>query len=300
MKISIGPIQYFWPKSRVEAFYKEMVQSSADIVYLGETVCPKRRELRFDDWLRIAEELKAAGKEVVLSSLALFEAESELGVLKRIVENGVFRIEANDMAAVQLLQGKSAFVAGPHLNVYNPQTLEILASQGARRWVIPVEHSRDAIDTIRRGCSTQIETELLVFGRLPLAFSARCFSARAAKRPKDDCGFVCRESPDGIPVMTQDHGPFLIVNGIQVQSAATQNLLPYIEEIRTLGIDIVRISPQPDGVATIIDNTRALIDGEGDAAALLQTLEPYQQFGGCDGYWRHSAGMEVLHAGMAG
>ena len=102
MKISIGPIQYFWAKEKVLDFYHEVSQSRADIVYLGETVCPKRRELRLDDWLQIGDMLVTAGKEVVLSTLTLIEAESELGLLKRITANGKYMVEANDMAAVQL------------------------------------------------------------------------------------------------------------------------------------------------------------------------------------------------------
>ncbi|MEX2488610.1 MAG: U32 family peptidase, partial [Pseudomonadales bacterium] len=225
IKISIGPIQYFWPRQKVVEFYDEVSESAADIVYLGETVCSKRRELKLDDWLFLAQELTNAGKEVILSSMALLEAESEIGVLKRIVDNGIYSIEANDMAAIGLRDGNAPFVVGPHINTYNSQTLQFLAEQGAFRWVVPVEHSCKVIDQLHRGRPPGLQTELLVFGKLPLAFSARCFSARAAKRPKDHCGFVCMENPDGKPVMTQDHEPFLVLNGIQVQSALTQNLL---------------------------------------------------------------------------
>ncbi len=35
-----------------------------------------------------------------------------------------------------------AFVAGPALNVYNPDTLALLASWGAVRWIPPVEMPR--------------------------------------------------------------------------------------------------------------------------------------------------------------
>ena len=188
------------------------------------------------------------------------------------------------------------FVGGPHLNIYNGQTLQFLAARGACRWVIPVEHSREAIGNILRECNAGLTTEILGFGRLPLAFSARCFSARAARRPKDDCGFVCKEAPSGRPLMTQDGKPFLVVNGVQVQSAATQNLLPHIDEIRALGIDIVRISPQVEDTALVIDVARRLIDRAGDNEALLSSLETCQPYGGCDGYWRHAEGMLALHA----
>lgn len=51
MKYALGPILYFWPKAEVEAFYQQAIHHECDIVYLGETVCNKRRELKFQDYL---------------------------------------------------------------------------------------------------------------------------------------------------------------------------------------------------------------------------------------------------------
>ena len=94
MKLSLGPLQYFWPRDRVLAFYRDAGDWPLDVIYLGETVCSKRRELRSRDWVALAVELAATGKQVVFSSLALLEAESELGTLQRLVENGTFLVEA--------------------------------------------------------------------------------------------------------------------------------------------------------------------------------------------------------------
>ena len=60
MKLSLGPLQYFWPRERTLAFYREAAAWPVDIVYLGETVCSKRRELRTAEWIALAEELAAA------------------------------------------------------------------------------------------------------------------------------------------------------------------------------------------------------------------------------------------------
>ena len=69
MKISIGQISYFWERQKVFDFYKDLEESAVDIVYLGETICSKRREVTLADWLEIANQLTKAGKEVVLSTL---------------------------------------------------------------------------------------------------------------------------------------------------------------------------------------------------------------------------------------
>ena len=87
MKYSMGPVLWYWSKETLSDFYSAAARSSADIIYLGETVCSKRRATKTGDWLEMAAALAAAGKQVALSTLALVQASSELGELKRYVEN---------------------------------------------------------------------------------------------------------------------------------------------------------------------------------------------------------------------
>ena len=86
MKLALGPLLYYWPRQATLDFYAQVADSPADVVYVGETVCSRRHELRLDDWLEVAAMLRAAGKEVVLSSQSLIESESDLKALRRIVE----------------------------------------------------------------------------------------------------------------------------------------------------------------------------------------------------------------------
>lgn len=48
-RISVGPLLYYWPRQHTLAFYAELADSPADILYIGETVCSRRHELRADD-----------------------------------------------------------------------------------------------------------------------------------------------------------------------------------------------------------------------------------------------------------
>ncbi len=255
MRLSVGPVLYFWDRARVFEFYGELAGLPVDIVYLGEVVCSKRRLLRRADWMAIARDLARAGKEVVVSTLALMEAESELASLSRTVAM-VDLMEANDMAAVQLLRGRT-FVAGPHLNVYNTATLALLSSLGAKRWVAPVELDVETLSAVLSQRPHGLEAEVFAYGRMPLAFSARCFSARVRHRSKDDCGFVCAEDIDGLTVRTREGEPLFALNGIQTQSAQVRNLIGRVDELQRAGVEVLRLSPHSSAAAPFSEVIRA-------------------------------------------
>lgn len=292
-KLSLGPILYFWPREQVFSFYKSISETEVDIVYLGETVCSKRRQLKLDDWLELADMLQQAGKEVVLSTLTLLEAASELSTLRKICASSPYTIEANDMAAVQILSGKNAFVTGPSVNIYNPQTLAVLAEAGLKRWTLPVELGRETLTDMHASRPEGVETEVFAFGRLPLAYSARCFTARASNLPKDDCQFRCLDYPDGLMLRTREYESFLVLNGIQTQSAKTQNLVASMDAFIELGIDVLRISPQSVNTGKVIDLFHRCRQGEISPAQAEAEIQPYLLSGECDGYWHEEAGMNL-------
>lgn len=295
MKIALGPILYYWPRDRVLTFYRDVATWPVDIVYVGEVICARRHELRAEDWLNIAESLSASGKEVVISTLALLEAEADLRMLRRLIDQQRFAIEANDMAAVSVAaQAQRPFVIGPHINVYNSATLAGIASCGARRWVAPIETSRELLARMQHARPANLETELFSFGRLPLAFSARCFTARARNRAKDECGYVCLNDPDGLAVRTRENQELLIFNGVQTQSASMQNLLGAATDLTALGVEAMRISPQSTGTDQIVQIFRDYLDGViswQDAGVRLREAceSPF-----CDGYWHARPGCDAV------
>jgi collagenase-like PrtC family protease len=298
MKLALGPNLYYWPRDRLLAFYAGMADSAADIVYLGEVVCSRRHELRLPDWIDLARDLARAGKEAVLSTQALIESESDLKTLRKLVQNGEFRVEANEMGAVRLLLG-SPFVAGPYLNVYNPQTLAFLADLGATRWVMPVEMSREMLAGIQARRPEGMETEVFAYGRIPLAFSARCFTARHYNRQKDDCGFSCIEHPQGLLLKSGEGRPFLVLNGIQTQSASVQNLLPHLAELKAAGVDVLRVSPQPEHAAEVLALFREAMAERLSGAEAFARSRPLMPDAPCDGYWLGRAGFEQTYEGAS-
>jgi len=294
MKLALGPILYYWPRDEVLAFYEAVAQSPVDIVYLGETVCSRRHELRLSDWLDIANRLRDAGKEVILSTQVLIESGADVTVLHKIAANGDFMVEANDMGAVHCLEGKVPFIGGPHLNIYNVPTLQWMAGLGLKRWVMPLEMGRDDLALMQQGRPSGLETEVFAYGRMPLAYSARCFTARHRNLPKDDCQFSCLDYPNGLMMRTRESEEFLVLNGTQTQSARVYNLLPQLGAMRDMGVDVVRISPQAQYSVAIVALFDAVLNQQSSIADAMQTMVGFMPEQACNGYWYGKPGLELL------
>lgn len=296
MRLNLGPVLYHRSREELLAFYENAAEWPLDGVYIGETVCSKRQELKLRDRLAIAREIASTGKQVVLSTLALVEAESELGVLQRICEQQEFMVEANDMAAVQALAGTGRpFVIGHALNVYNARSLATLVAAGGAVWVPPMEMSAADLSRVMSQAEargTAPEVEVFAWGRQPLSYSARCFTARAEGRTKDDCGFVCSRYPDGMPLRTREGEILLTVNGIQVQGGTPCDLGPHLLELQAMGIAALRISPAATGTAEVV---RRFSDWLADPGS-----EPVSTPGYTDGYWRGGPGMASGASGQTG
>lgn len=290
MQYALGPVLWYWPTDTLEDFYQQAARSSADIIYLGEAVCSKRRATPYARWMALARDVASSGKQVVLSTLALLQSPSELKELQRYVENGEFLIEANDIGTVNMAAERHLpFVAGPTLNVYNADTLQLLVKEGMTRWCMPVEMSRDWLLQLlaqceARGIRQQFEVEVMGYGHLPLALSARCFTARSENRAKDDCETCCINYPTGRRVNSQEGQQVFVLNGIQTMSGYCYNLGNDLAGMRGQ-VDCVRLSPQDTLTLAEIDRFRANENGQA----------PLMVAKGCDcnGYWRKLAGMTL-------
>lgn len=290
MQYALGPVLWYWPTDTLDDFYQQAVRSSADIIYLGEAVCSKRRATPYARWMALARDVASSGKQVVLSTLALLQSPSELKELQRYVENGEFLIEANDIGTVNMAAERHLpFVAGPTLNVYNADTLQLLVKEGMTRWCMPVEMSRDWLLQLLAQCETrgirkQFEVEVMGYGHLPLALSARCFTARSENRAKDDCETCCINYPTGRRVNSQEGQQVFVLNGIQTMSGYCYNLGNDLAGMRGQ-VDCVRLSPQDTSTLAKIDRFRANENGQ----APLMVAKGSD----CNGYWRKLAGMTL-------
>ena len=294
MKLALGPLLYYWPRDTVFAFYQAMAETPVDVVYLGEAVCSRRHELRQSDWTDIARMLRDAGKQPVLSTMVLLESTADVAAMHKIVRDEEFLVEANDMGAVHNLAGRRPFVAGPQLNLFNADALGWMAGLGACRWVMPLEMRQSDLAVLLQHKPAGLETEVFAYGRMPLAFSARCFTARHYNLPKDDCGFRCIEHPDGQLLATREGEPFLVLNGIQTQSARVHNLIQDVPALHALGVDLLRLSPQSQHMVEVIaafDAARRAAQPDPAALERMRALMPAPP---CNGYWHGKPGLDLI------
>jgi collagenase-like PrtC family protease len=292
--LTLGPILFNWKPERRRDFYFRIADEAAiDCVYIGEVVCSKREPFFVDDLPAIAERLRAAGKQVVLSTLALVTTDREMEAIRESCGSGMM-IEANDVATIRTLAG-AAHVAGPLINVFNEATLDFLVRGGAVRVNMPVELSLASIATLAR--HNPVETEALVFGRQGLSLSMRCYHARAYGLTKDACQFVCELDPDGLYADQLDGRRLLVVNGTQTMSHGYAALLPELADLQAAGVTHFRLSPQTTDMAKVAELYRGVLDrriAADEALAALRALVDPVPF--VNGYIRGREGMSWSEA----
>ena len=265
MKLTLGPVLYNWdPKAWRDFYFRIADEAPVDTVCVGEVVCSKRLPFFQDLVPEVVERLTAAGKAVVLSSLALVTLERERRQTASLMRDGDLLVEANDVTGLVHLAGRPHAV-GPYVNVYNEATLAWLACNGARLICLPPELPAASIAALASACP-DVDLEVWSFGRVPLAISARCYHARLHKLTKDNCQFVCGKDPDGLAADTLDGQAFLSVNGVQTLSSTYANLIGSLAELASIGVASCRLSPQTCDMVAVANAFRGVADGALDPA----------------------------------
>lgn len=278
-KLTLGPVLFNWRPEALRDFYFRIAdEADVDTVCVGEVVCSKRTPFFTPMIPEVIERLTGAGKEVVLSSLALIMSERECEQARELAATEGVMIEANDVSVAAMMGGRP-FVVGPLVNVYNEGTLAYLESMGAVRTCLPAELPAAVIGQLANAATGEIEVQ--AFGRLPLAISARCYHARSRNLAKDGCQYVCAEDPDGMAVDTLEDEPFLAVNGTQTMSYHYLDLLAEMRGLVNQGVGRFRLWPQQVDMVAVAALFRAVLAGATDpaeAGAELARLCPRAEF----------------------
>lgn len=297
MRLALGPCLFDWGKNALKAFYRQMAfETSVDLLYVGEVVCSKRQRLTPAEMVELARELRPSGKEVVFSTLGLVMNEGEEENVRELVALAAaegIALEANDLAAIALAEGHP-LVAGPHIATYNSETVAFLKKVGVRRVVLPVELSGEAMEGIMRG-HPDVEMEVFAFGKLPLTFSARCYTARAFQFSKGNCQFKCGDFPDGMTMRTQEGIPFLTINGTEIMSNRRYNLIHETHRLAAMGAGVLRLSPQSGDMPLVVNIWRERVEGRISASeAWARLLEVDGGEGYCNGYFFSKPGLDFV------
>ena len=276
-ELTLGPVLFNWkPESWRDFYFRIADEAPVETVYLGEVICFKRSPLFEPHLDAVAARLTAAGKTVVFSTLAEVMSKQDRQLVDDVCADQTITVEANDGSALLQLRGRPHH-AGPYINVYNERTLAVLARGGMCNVCLPPEMPAAAIGALYpEAAKLSVTIEVQVFGRVPLALSARCYHARAHGRTKDSCKFICENDPDGMPLRTLEDKAFLTVNGIQTMSHDYLNLVGELAPLQALGVSRFRLSPHSVDMVKVAAIFRAVLDREleaKDAAGRLEALK---------------------------
>ena len=113
-----------------------------------------------------------------------------------------------------------------------------------KRWVPPLEADRKLIgllhDSRRKGRNRSLR-----FRQAAAGFSALLHRPPLQPEQRTTASSSCLDHPEGMTLKTREGQSFLCINGIQTMSAQSYNLLDELPTMRDMGIDIIRVSPQP-------------------------------------------------------
>lgn len=291
-RLTLGPLLFHWPVEKRLDFYRRIAdEAPLDTVYLGEVICSKRAPF-FDEHIEaVAERLERGGKTVVLSSLCEVMLKRERIMIEEHCAYRSREIEVNDSSALLHISGRPHRL-GQFMNVYNEATLRYLAQRGATHVCVPAELPGSAVaELARHAASLGVGLEVQVYGRTPLAVSARCYHARAHGRTKDNCLFVCENDADGMPLRTIDGRPFLTINGIQTLSYTCTDLSSELDGLLAGGVTDLRLMPHSHDMVAVARIFRDRADRRIDGAEAGRRLT---QINGevplANGFWHGKAG----------
>jgi len=260
-ELTIGPILFNWkPEAWKDFYFRVADEAPVDTVYIGEVICSKRSPFFEPLYDEVAQRLQEGGKSVIFSTLAEVMTKRERKMTEGMCALEGFMVEANDTSALYHLRGRPHAI-GPFFNVYNEDTLEYLAKNGAKHVTLPPELPDTAIAVLgKKAKELGITLEVQVYGRVPLAISARCYHARAHDKVKDNCLYVCEKNPDGMDLETLSSEQFLSINGVQTLSHTYLNLMQEMEQMQSAGINAFRLSPHTHDMVRVAQIFRDVLD----------------------------------------
>lgn len=239
-----------WRGFTVEARTFGQAEAAAEVlnpktVYLPLTVLAEDRER--------CSELARRFRVAAVLPRVFFDAEREelFGLLLRARRDGVHAALAGNLGQLELARQCGVAVYGDFgLNAFNTDTLSALADLGVRRQTLSFELRLEQIRALR----APLETELIVYGRLPLMVFELC----AIRGKSGKCS--CKEGVTSLTDRTGRSFPLLPEYGCR---NTLLNSVPLaIPTMGTAGTDFARLRFTTESPVECCRIARAYADGE--------------------------------------
>jgi len=141
---------------------------------------------------------------------------------------------------------------------------------------------------------TGVPGEVFAHGKVPLAFSWRCYTSRAYGLTKTGCAHDCARHPGGMEIKTVDGEPLFTINGTSILSAKTYSLVTEVEDLKAMGVARIRVSPEPAHTARVLEVFKSRILGELGPAEGLRGIRGLTDGEVSNGWYHGRAGKEYV------
>ncbi|MDR2172162.1 MAG: U32 family peptidase [Planctomycetaceae bacterium] len=238
------------------------LENGADAVYFGIAIPDKynartrAKNIPLDNLKRIMQLLhnRSMNGYVTLNTLVHDDELPEIeSLLREIVTSGVDAIIVQDFGLAALANQFCPHLpihASTQMSLTSAQSINLAASLGLKRIILPRELSLQQIRSIRN--STRLELETFIHGSLCISFSGQCYASlslggRSANR--GCCAQPCRM-------------PYSLINAnrtsnpLQLISPSDLSALPVLEQLISTGINSLKIEGRLKPAEYVAEVTR--------------------------------------------
>lgn len=276
MKISLAPLPLNYSLSTLHQFYEEVAASDfIDCVYIGEVFCPKRL-FSLQSYLKFKEILEQAGKEVVFSTYALPTKEEDFVQVLPFIE-ATDLIEVNSLGFLAFLKKQAPhknFLMGSNCNLYNIHDFEIARDWGSKGAVSHFDLLEETVEAVL--VKNVLPLEVPIYGRFPLAFSWRCYTALFFGKKRGGCELVCQTKTD-LSLKNLEGEAAFVVNGNLIESGRTICLFELGKKLAELGAAFGRLYAGPGEATRVAELFANYLQ---DKVTLKKSMELIKSFKG--------------------
>lgn len=272
-------------------------KSGADAVYFGIDDFSMRKgknNFKISDLDKIRKICNSYPKKPkIYLTLNTIVYDSEIKKLEKIVKKirgGVDAVICSDFAVINLCKKyKLPFFVSTQCSVSNKESALFYKKLGAKRVVLARELNLNQIKEISK--IKGLEIEVFIHGAMCVSISGRCFTSqflfnKSANR--GECFHPCRR---GYIIKDEKYGGELKLDNSRVMSAKDLCVLPFIEELKKIGVKSFKIEGRNRDIRyidTVVKVYRKALDNKlrkEEIIELMKELESVYNRGFSSGFY---------------